>query len=162
MPRAFKPLESGSLRFVGDLQQQTGDLDASGSPLGTYRTIAKNIRFGIMDWRGVEQQGANTIVGSVTTYLMLRWRPCLVGLAPDVMRLKHVVGRSGGLPTVDYYDIQGIVRDRTTRVSMQLMCIRRDSSGYRTGDTMVPLYINSTLIRANSTKIRINATRYFT
>lgn len=162
MPRAFKPPQSGELRFVGDLEVATGDLDPAGSGLRTYRKFARNIRFGISDWRGVEQQGANTITAVTTTYVTIRYRPGLAGMEPNQMRLMHVVDRSIFPPRVDYYDIQGVVRDRTTRVSMQLICIRRDSTGYRVGDTWVDLKINSTLLRINSTKVRINATRYLT
>lgn len=133
MSRALKKLSAGELRFIGDLEVRDLGTDEAGSPLTTYSKFAENVYFAMSDWRATEAQQANTILGTFLTYVVIRWRPGLEGVAANVMRLRHPSDLSVSPPIVDYYDIQGCVRDPTTREALQLACIRRDSTGYRTG-----------------------------
>lgn len=132
--RNFKPLNPGDMRFIGDLEEAPDGLDTAGSPLTTgYTKFATGILFGFADYRGNETVVASTILSQITTYIVIRWRPGLEGLAPNQMRVRHVTEYSASPQLVDYYDIQGVLRDRTMRWALQLQCIRRDSSGYRSG-----------------------------
>jgi hypothetical protein len=135
MARALKPIQSSALRFVGDLEQRDQGTDLAGSPLATYSLFAAGVRFDIQDWRATETLQANQVLSSVVTYVTIRWRPGIEGAIPGQLRLKHIADASVSPPVVDYYDIQGVVRDPTTRVALQLACIRRDGSGFRTGIT---------------------------
>lgn len=135
MPRVFKPLNAGDLRFVGDLEKVDAGTDSAGSPLATYSPFVQGVRFSIGDWRVSENVQAATVLGQRITILIIRWRPGLEGVLPNVLRLKHISDYSVSPPTVDYYDIQGAIRDSTTRWALQLFGVQRDSEGYRTGIT---------------------------
>lgn len=121
------------MRFVGDLEIQDDGEDSSGSPLATFSTLAPNIFFDFADYRASENQTASTIMSQETTYIMIRWRPGVEGMRPGKLRLRHVSDLSVSPQIVDYYDIQGAVRDATQRWALQLACVRRDSTGFRTG-----------------------------
>ena len=123
--RALQPIQSGQLRHIGDIEQRTTGTDAGGSPLTTYSTFAKDVRMDINDYRGNESFVAQTVESSQTTYITIRYRPGLNA----TMRIKHRA-ESG---VIDYYDITGIVSDQTRRRGMLLQCVKRDSSGFRTG-----------------------------
>jgi hypothetical protein len=129
----IKRIEAGALRFIGDIERQVGSVDSMGSPTAKYELFAAGVRFAITDWRANETVQANTVMSQVTTYITVRYRPGLEGEAPGKMRLKHVSDASVSPPVIDYYDILGAVRDPTIRVGLMLACIKRDSSGFRTG-----------------------------
>lgn len=121
------------MRFIADLEIAIDAQDASGSPLATFETFAENVRFDFADYRATENQAASTIMAQLTTYIVIRWRPGVEGTVPGKMRLKHASDLSSSPPVIEYYDIQGAVRDRTMRWAIQLACVRRDSTGFRTG-----------------------------
>jgi hypothetical protein len=131
--RTFEPLNPGDLRFVCDLEVQQDALDAAGTPVANFVPYAQGVFFSFADYRATETGTANTIVASQTTYVIIRWRPGLEGVEPGKMRLRWVSDFSVSPPVIEYYDIQGAIRDRTARWAMQLACVRRDSAGYRTG-----------------------------
>ena len=81
------------------------------------------------DWRDTEVSAAQQIMSQVITYIVIRFRPGIL----STMRLKHVTEWTANPPLVDYYDIQGVVRDPTLRWALQLACIKRDAAGYRVG-----------------------------
>lgn len=129
----IKRIEAGALRFVGDIERLVGSLDAMQSPSAQYELFAAGVRFAITDWRANETVQAATIVSQMITYVTIRYRPGVEGQAPGQMRLKHISDASVSPPVIDYYDIQGAVRDPTMRVGLMLSCVKRDSSGFRTG-----------------------------
>lgn len=131
--REIRPTQSGELRHVGDLEKLDIGTDNSGTPLTTYSLFAKDVRFAIDDWKPLESVVANAVQTNLFTRIRIRYRPGLEGSAPSIFRLKHVTDASVSPPAVEYYDIQGAVRDITLRVELQLSCLRRDAAGYRTG-----------------------------
>lgn len=131
--REIRPTQSGELRHVGDLEKLDIGTDNSGTPLTTYSLFAKDVRFAIDDWKPLESVVANAVQSNLFTRIRIRYRPGLEGSAPSIFRLKHVIDASVSPPAVEYYDIQGAVRDITLRVELQLSCVRRDAAGYRTG-----------------------------
>jgi hypothetical protein len=131
--RTFEPLNPGSLRFLGDLEVQQDGVDAAGTPLATFIPYAQGIFFTFADYRATETGTANTVMASITTYAVIRWRPGLEGIEPGKMRLKWASDLSVSPPIIEYYDVQGAVRDPTARWALQLSLVRRDSAGYRSG-----------------------------
>jgi Phage head-tail joining protein len=131
--RTFKQITPGSMRFVGDLEVQADGTDAAGTPLANFVPFATGIFFEFADYRATEASTANTVMGSLTTYIVIRWRPGVEGVEPAKMRLKWASDLSVSPPVVEYYDIQGAIRDSTARWALQLSCVRRDSAGFRPG-----------------------------
>jgi hypothetical protein len=129
----IKRIEAGALRFVGDIEVRSARTDSMGSPSTDYEMFAAGVRFAIADWRVTETVQANTTVSQIVTYLTIRYRPGIEGQLPGQLRLKHVSDASVSPQVVDYYDIQGAVRDPSIRVGLLLSCVKRDSSGFRTG-----------------------------
>ena len=126
--RALKPIQSGTLRFTGKLEKPTPGTDSKGLPLTTYELFA-DVRFDIQDYRSTESLNAQQMGSQVTTYVVMRYIP---GVDAS-MRLVHVTDSSVSPPTIDYYDIQGIVKDPTGRRALQLYCIKRQAAGFRAG-----------------------------
>ena len=135
MPSKIKPLQSGDLRHVGNLEQIQVGTDGTGAPLTTYVLFAQNVQFSIDDWRPTESFLANAVEGQLSTRLTIRYRPGMEGVAPNTMRMVHQTNPGTSPPIFDYYDILGAVRDSTMRVQLTLTCARRDAAGYRTGTT---------------------------
>lgn len=131
--REIRPTQSGELRHVGDLEKLDIGTDASGTPLTTYSPFAKNVRFAIDDWKPLESMMSAAVQSNLFTRIRIRWRPGIEGTAPSTFRLRHVADGSVSPPIVEFYDIQGAVRDITLRVELQLSCVLRDAAGYRTG-----------------------------
>ena len=129
----IKGINAGDLRFVGDIEQRVQGVDAMRSPSTQYEVFAENVRFAIADYRPNETVQANQVSAQVTTYITVRYRAGLEGSQPGQMRLKHIADNTVSPPVVDYYDIQGVIRDPSIRVGLLLSCVRRDSSGFRTG-----------------------------
>jgi len=136
MARALRTLQSGEMRHVGNLEQIVdGELDTLGGPSARYQVFATNVRFAIDDWKPYEQLAASQVIGQLSTRLRIRWRPGMEGVAPNTMRMMHVVNPGQSPPIIEYYDIVGAVRDATMRVDLTLTCIRRDAPGFLTGVT---------------------------
>lgn len=131
MANRLKPLQSGTLRQVGDIEVLIEAIDKIGAPSTSYEVFAENVRFDFADWRVTEGLQAKEIQSSVLTYITMRWRPGIT----SKMRIKHIVDYTTSPPTADYYDIQGVIRDPTLRVALQLACMKRDATGYRIGTT---------------------------
>lgn len=72
---------------------------------------------------------ADQVQSDITTRIRLRYRPGLTAK----MRVKHQ--RQAGSPTdVNLYDVAGPpIEVMGARREIQLMCIRRDAEGFRTG-----------------------------
>lgn len=129
MPNRLKPLQSGILRQVGDIEVLVDGKDSFGSPMTSYQLWAPGVRFDFADWRVTENVSAKEIQSSVLTYITMRWRPGVT----SKMRIKHIAEITTSPQMIDYYDIQGVVRDPTLRTVLQLACLKRDAAGYRTG-----------------------------
>lgn len=129
----IKGIQAGELRFVGDIERRVDAVDAMRSPSTSYELFAGGVRFAIADYRPTETMQANTTMSQVTTYLTIRYRPGIEGQVPGQLRLKHISDASVSPAIVDYYDIQGAIRDPSIRQGLLLSCVRRDSSGFRTG-----------------------------
>lgn len=117
------------MRLVGNLESLIAGQDAAGGPTTRYELFAENIRFGMSDWRVSEANAAQQIVSQILTYIVMRWRP---GIVPT-MRLVHPSDRLAVPPVIDYYDIQGAIRHPSTRWALQLVCVKKDATNYRTG-----------------------------
>jgi head-tail adaptor len=126
--RALQPIQSGDLRQVGRLEQIVGSTDSKGMPVQAYEFVTE-VRFMFTDYRPSEGLQAGQLASQVTTYITTRYFP---GVNAG-MRLVHVVDSSVSPPLIDYYDIQGVVRDGTARRALQLVCVKRDAAGYRAG-----------------------------
>lgn len=133
--REIRPTQSGELRHVANIEQLIKGKDATGSPTVAYSLYAENVRFAIDDWKPTESFEANAVDSKLYTRIRIRYRPGLEGVAPNTMRIAHVTNPGQSPVVTDYYDIQGAVRDITLRVELQLLCIRRDAVGFRTGAT---------------------------
>lgn len=129
----IKGIQAGEMRFVGDIERRVDGVDAMRSPSTAYELFAGGVRFTIADYRPTEAMQANTTMSQVTTYLTIRYRPGIEGQIPGQLRLKHISDASVSPAIVDYYDIQGAIRDPSIRLGLLLSCVRRDSSGFRTG-----------------------------
>lgn len=136
MPRDIRPIRSGELRHIGDLERLiTPNQDDSGGPIVAFETVAMNVRFKIDDFRVYESLQAAQVQSLLTTKISIRYRPGMEGTAPGIFRLKHVILEGTSPIRTDYYDIQGAIRDPLLRLELQLSCIRRDAEGFRTGLT---------------------------
>ena len=134
MPKTLRTLTSGEMRHIGDLEKLVVGTDATGAPRTDYEIFAKDIRFGIDDWKPYETWAANAPESALSTRLRIRYRPGLDGIAPSTMRIKRRTSDAGVSPVVfEYYDIIGAVRDPTTRVDLTLWCMRRDAAGFKIG-----------------------------
>lgn len=129
----IKRINSGDLRYVGDIERRIDGVDAMRSPSTFYEVFAAGVRFAIADWRVTETVQANTTVSQFLTYITIRYRSGIEGAAPGQMRLKHISDASVSPPVIDYYDIQGALRDPQLRIGLLLSCVKRDSAGFRTG-----------------------------
>lgn len=129
----IKGVTAGEMRFVGDIERRVDGVDAMQSPLTTYEAFAQGVRFALADYRPSEGMQANTTMAQITSYITIRYIAGIEGSAPGQMRLKHVADETISPPVVDYYDIQGAIRDPSMRVGLLLSCVKRDSSGFRTG-----------------------------
>jgi len=129
MPNRLKQLQSGELRHIANIEKLIVAVGASGTPTQTYELWASDVRFSFADWRVTEGLQAKEITSSVLTYLTMRWRPGVIAS----MRVVHISDYTTSPATVDYYDVQGVVRDPNLREALQLACIKRDAAGYRTG-----------------------------
>lgn len=135
MVAKIKPLDSGDLRHVGNLEVRVPGTDVTGAPSVSYVAFAVGVRFAIDDWKPTEAVQAQAVSGQLSTRLVIRWRPGLEGNEPNQMRLVHVTNPGESPPVVEYYDILGAVRDYTMRTQLILTCTRRDAAGFRTGAT---------------------------
>lgn len=129
MANKFKRPQAGQLRHIADIEVVIDEQDAFGTPTTNYETWQANVPFDFSDYRVSETMASKEIVSTVLTYLTMRWHPGLT----NKMRIRHVVDHSTSPPTADYYDVQGVLRDPTLRMWMQLVCIKRDAAGYRIG-----------------------------
>jgi head-tail adaptor len=127
--RSLQPIQSGQLRHRGNIEQRTAGTDAGGSPLTVYTTVYENVPMDINDYRGNESFVAQTVESSQTAYITVRYLPAMNAQ----MRVRHIADPTTDPPTVDYYDVVGIMYDPTRRRGMLLQCVKRDSSGFRTG-----------------------------
>jgi head-tail adaptor len=128
--RTLRPISSGELRLVCDIEQLISEEDAAGTPMTRYQLFAKDVRFAFADYRAAENFQAKEMTGQLTTYITMRWRP---GLSAQ-MRIKYVADSSRSPPLIEYYEIQGDpVRDATLRIAVLLQCVKRDAPGARVG-----------------------------
>lgn len=127
--RALKPIQAGQLRHAGRIERRVAGVDSKGLPTTTYELFA-TVRFMFDDYRPSEALKAAQLGSQVTTYITTRF----VQGVDATMRFVHLYDQSQSPALVDYYDIQGIVRDATGRLAMQLVCVKRDAAGYRVGE----------------------------
>ena len=118
--REIRPIMSGELRHIGDLERVVVGHDSTGAPTKTYALFAAGVRFAIDDWKGIENFITNQVASSLTTRIRIRYRPGVV----ETMRLSHVTNPGDPVPAVDHYEITGIIRDITLRQELQLVCLR--------------------------------------
>lgn len=133
MVAKIKPLDSGDLRHVGNLEVRIPGTDTTGAPSVAYALFAVGVRFAIDDWKPTEAFQAQAVSGQLSTRLVIRYRPGMEGTAPNQMRMVHVTNPGASPAVIDYYDILGAVRDYTMRTQLILTCTRRDAAGFRTG-----------------------------
>lgn len=120
---------AGKLRYKVMLQKPTTTKSGGGSITDNY-----------VDWIQVsaaiepltprEYFAAQAVNSDITVRIRVRFRPGLDAR----LRVKHVHG-SGSPNVVDLYDVQGPpVEVLSNRTEVWLMCKRRDTSGFRTGE----------------------------
>lgn len=128
--RTLRPISAGELRLVCDIEQLISEVDEAGTPMTRYQLFAKNVFFAFGDYRSGESLQAKELMGQLTTYVTIRWRP---GIA-EGMRLKYVADGSRSPQLIEYYEIQGLpMRDTTARIALLLQCVKRDAPGALTG-----------------------------
>lgn len=133
--REVRPIQSGELRHIGNIERRIPGTDSTGAPAVAYELWAEKVRFSIDDWKPYENQVAQAIERSVITRIRIRYRPGMSGAGPSTFRLVYVTNPGESDPVIEYYDILGAVRDINLRVEMQLTCQLRDAAGFRTGAT---------------------------
>jgi head-tail adaptor len=129
--REIRPMMSGELRHVCNIEQLIAGVDATGAPLATYQLWAQNVRYAIDDWKPYEVMQAAQLGNELNTRIRMRWRPGIV----ESMRLVMITNPGCSPAVYEYYDIVGAVRDIILRVEIQLTCVKRTSPGFRVGIT---------------------------
>jgi hypothetical protein len=135
MVTKVKPLQSGQMRHLGNLEKRVAGQDATGAPSVAYELVAAGVQFAVDDWKPTENYAAAAVQGNLSTRLIIRWRPGMEGNAPNTMRMVHLTNPGHSPAIFEYYDILGAVRDPDMRVQLTLTCVRRDGDGFRTGAT---------------------------
>lgn len=122
-------MDPGKYRHVVSIEAPAESQDATGGIVTTWQTWQDNIRASIEDVSAREKYLAAQVQAEVTTRIGIRYRPGVT----EKMRIRHVRENQGSPQVIDYYDIQGITRDRlTARWELQLLCLLRSAEGFRT------------------------------
>lgn len=148
----MRRLRSGALRHVGRIERIVPTLDDSSSPLPVYETIAAEVRFAIEDLTAREFMQVQQIGAQLSTKIRIRWRPGIEA----TMRLARQINPGAAEPAYEYYEIQGITRDERLTRDLVLLCVKRDSDGFRGGEVIIPFVsvtADSTTVTADSTTV---------
>jgi hypothetical protein len=131
--REVRPIQSGAMRHVGNLERRIEGTDSTGAPGTAYELFAEDVRFEIDDWKPYENQVAQAVERSIITRIRIRYRPGMSGASSGTFRLVYRTNPGVSPPHVEIYDVLGAIRDINLRVELQLTCSLRDAAGYRVG-----------------------------
>jgi SPP1 family predicted phage head-tail adaptor len=105
------------LRHSVTIQERTETQNSTGEVTWSW-TDFKTVRAAIEPLRGQEFFAAQQVQSSTNTRIRIRY---IAGVVPK-MRVVH---------GTDYYEIEGIIDPEMRHRELQLMCVKRDASGFR-------------------------------
>lgn len=124
-------MQAGKLRHRGRIQRKVADQDEWGEPLELWEDVWTNVPASIDAVSGNEGWTAQQVQSNVNTEIGIRYRRGVTAGMRFIHQTREQLAVSPQEMTI--YDIEWIKPDSTGRRELTLMCVNRDSLGFRSG-----------------------------